>query len=95
MIKSSTIIKGFVKRGWTYDKMRNTLYSYDSNTTSRIFGKVEGNFVSLTDARWKDGCNVHIDSFWHIASMKSLEETLDRIEKIYKELCGTKFKQGD
>jgi hypothetical protein len=89
MIKEKTIIKAFIKRGWTY--YEGTLYSEDTDTCSRIFGKVQGNIIKLTDARYKNACNVHVISYWMPTTLKELESDLDKIEEVYNDLCNTRF----
>lgn len=100
MLKTKTIVKAFEKRGWTEmhigaqgEKSKVWLISPDRDTHRRIFAEIEGNYIKLSDARHKENPNVQIVSFWSPFTMKELKENLDRIEKVYSELCGTQFER--
>jgi hypothetical protein len=52
-----------------------------------------GNIV-CDSARWKKRCNVHIVSHWAWPrSIAEWNKTLDDIEAVYTELCGTHFQK--
>ena len=96
MLKRQTIIRAFQKRGWHWDEGGQVLMSYDINAGPRIFGRFQddGN-LRLYDARLSQHPNFHVVSYWLFRSMRELNDGLNTIERVYHDLCGTRFPCDD
>ena len=94
LLKRSTVVKAFLKRGWKTCPSNDYLYSpVMYSAASTVVAEIDkSGYTTLSDARWVKRGNVHIVSYWGpFRNLKELEATLDNIEKVYQELCGTKF----
>jgi len=93
-LKQATVVRSFARRGWYWnEKNEDSFMSEDANSGPRIFGRFNGLQLMLYDARLIGHSNVHLVSYWGpFLSLRELEETLVKIEEIYSQHCGTRFR---
>ena len=90
-LKQSSIERAFSKIG--FEKTESGMWLCMGQS---VGGRIAVRFTSqieLFDARWVNGSNVHIVSYWHWpSSLKELEKEIQDIRNVYSILCGTRFR---
>lgn len=97
-LKISTIRRIMEKNSFNFSQAGNTAHFFHTPNGYYNTGGLVVSFPPIgnvkASARWKNGSNVHIDSyFFYPSKLVDLDIIIKRVKEIYKELCNATWNE--